>query len=81
MVPIEDWLPLASVGVTFSVLGAIKVYGRSRGVIGGGDKTFRLRLLGSCPTWSRPVNLAVPYIFLGLGLANLGWLAWLFVRR
>ncbi len=82
MVPIEEWLPPTTVGLIFCLLGVMKLYGQSRGIVGGGDKPFRQRLLaGSCPTWSRPVNLAMPYVFLGLNLLNLGWLAWLFVRQ
>jgi hypothetical protein len=81
MVPFEDWFPLATVGATFSILGVLKLYGRSRGIVGGGDKPWQDRVVGSCPTWSRPVNLVVPYVFLGLGLLNLGWLARLFLAK
>jgi hypothetical protein len=81
MVPFEDWFPLATVGATFSALGVIKLLGQHRGIVGGGGKPWQQRLAGSCPTWTRPVNLAVPYVFLGLGLLDLGWLAWLFLRQ
>ena len=82
MVPFEDWFPLATVGLTLSVLGVLKLYGQSRGIVGGGDKPWKQRLLaGSCPTWSRPINLVVPYVFLALGLLNLGRLTWLFLAK
>ena len=76
-----DWFPLASVGVTFTVMGALKVIGLGRGVVGGGDKPYGQRLMGSCPTWSRNLNRAVPFVFLAVGLLNLAQLAWLVLRR
>jgi hypothetical protein len=80
MVSFGDWFPLACVGLTFTGLGAMKLYGRIHGVVGGGGKPWQQRLAGSCPTWSRPVNGSVPYVFLGLGLWYLGQLAWLLLR-
>ncbi len=82
MVPFVEWFPSALTGLALSTLGVAKLYGRSRGIVGGADKPWRQRfLVGSCPTWSRPVNLIVPYVFLGLGLAYLGYLAWLLLSR
>lgn len=81
MVPFFDWFPLALVGVMFATLGTLKVIGLHRGIIGGAAKPYRQRLMGSCPTWSRHVNVLLPFVFLGLGLWNLGRLAWLVLRR
>jgi hypothetical protein len=82
MVPFEDWFPPAITGLALLTMGVLKLYGRNRGIVGGGDKPWRQRLLaGSCPTWSRSVNLMVPYVFLGLGLANLGYVTWLFLAK
>jgi hypothetical protein len=81
MMAIEDWLPPATVGLTFTGLGVAKLYGRARGIVGGGAKPWTQRMAGSCPTWSRPVNMLVPYVFLAAGLANLGWLAVLMLSR
>jgi hypothetical protein len=53
VVPVGDWFPLATVGLTFTTLGGLKISGQSRGIVGGGDKPWRHRLLaGSCPKWS-----------------------------
>jgi hypothetical protein len=76
MVPFADWFPLLFVGSTFTSLGLLKVYGRSRGIVGGGQKPWKMRLLGSCPTWSRHLNVVTTYGFLLLGLSFLGVFAW-----
>jgi hypothetical protein len=81
MVEFGDWFPPAFVGVTFTVMGTLKVIGLRRGVVGGGDKPYGHRLMGFCPTWSRNVNRAVLFVFLAVGLLNLTQLAWLVARR
>ncbi len=47
MLSFSDWFPLAAVGVTFTILGSIKLWGLKRGVVGGGDKPFAQRLCGT----------------------------------
>ncbi len=76
MLALEEWLPLITVGGTFTTLGLLKVYGLKRGVVGGGGKPFKARLLGSCPTWSRHLNIFTIVLFLLLGFCFLGRLAW-----
>lgn len=73
---LSDWLPHLAVGVPFTALGLAKVYGLSRGIRGGGGKPTRDRVCGSCPTWSRGLNLAFTAFLLGVGLWNLAWLVW-----
>ncbi len=43
----SDWLVLLLVGVTFAALGALKLYGLSRGMVGGGNKPRLERLCGT----------------------------------
>jgi len=74
------WLPFAVVGTTFTTLGLIKIYGFSRGIVGGGCKPVSQRLCGSCPSWSRAVNNCVVALFLVIGLANLAYVAWIVWR-
>lgn len=76
MIPISDWLPLVCVGGTFTLLGLLKVYGLSKGIQGGRCKPYGQRLCGTCPSWSREVNIGVTLLFLAIGLGNLAWLAW-----
>jgi len=80
MPSLSDWLPPAAVGLTFTALGAFKIYGFSRGIVGGGCKPAAQRLCGSCPTWSRELNIAVTCFFLAIGLGNLAYLAWLLMH-
>ena len=47
MLPFADWFPPAFVGATFTALGAIKVYGLRRGIVGGRDKPALQRLCGT----------------------------------
>lgn len=35
---VADWLPQLFVGTTFTVLGALKLHGLLRGIVGGRDK-------------------------------------------
>jgi hypothetical protein len=76
MVSFSAWFPLACVGTTFTMLGLLKVYGLSRGIVGGPGRPAACRLLGACPTWSRPVNLGMTGLFLAIGLSCFAILAW-----
>ncbi len=42
-----DWLVPGVVGSAFTLLGALKLYGFARGVVGGADKPFAVRLCGT----------------------------------
>ncbi len=76
-----DWFTPASLGAIFTALGIIKFIGQKRGIVGGGGKSLKIRLTaGYCPTWSRPVNLAAPYVILGIGLFHFGILIWYFFK-
>jgi hypothetical protein len=81
MPPLADWLPPSAVGVTFTLLGALKIYGYTRGIIGGGGKPAAQRICGSCPSWSRPLNIAVTCLFLAIGIGNLVEAVLVFLRR
>jgi hypothetical protein len=41
------WLAPALIGLTFTLLGALKLYGLSRGVVGGADKPLVTQFCGS----------------------------------
>lgn len=71
MLTLSDWLPLATVGGAFTVLGFLKVYGFRKGIIGGGGRPMACRLLGRCPSWSKQVNVGITALFLAIGLGNL----------
>jgi hypothetical protein len=47
MSTIADWLPQAMVGLTFTTLGCIKLWGLKRGIAGGSDRPFVKRLCGT----------------------------------
>lgn len=47
MISIVEWLPLAVVGVTFTLLGVLKLYGFARGIVGGHDKPIGQQLCGT----------------------------------
>jgi hypothetical protein len=47
MTSLTDWLLPAVVGLTFTLTGALKLYGLSTGVVGGADKPFLTRLCGT----------------------------------
>ena len=74
------WFPAALVGTTFTSLALIKVYGFSRGIVGGGCKPVSQRLCGTCPSWSRSVNIGMVAMFFVLGLGNLAYVAWIVSR-
>ena len=42
-----DWLVPACIGLTFTLIGSLKLYGLSRGVVGGADKPFVTQLCGT----------------------------------
>ncbi len=44
---IADWLPPLSIGVCFSTLGSLKLWGLNRGIVGGADKPLSQRLCGT----------------------------------
>ena len=74
------WLPCALVGVAFTSLALVKIYGFSRGIVGGGCKPLSQRVCGSCPSWSREVNMAIVALFFVIGVANLSYVAWIVSR-
>ena len=47
MIPLAEWLPLAVVGVTFTVFGCLKLYGFVAGIVGGHDKPLVQQLCGT----------------------------------
>jgi hypothetical protein len=47
MISIINWLIPAWIGVQFTLLGALKLYGLCRGVVGGADKPFIVKLCGT----------------------------------
>jgi hypothetical protein len=71
----SDWLPPLLVGLSFTGLGAAKVYGLARGIQGGGGKPARERVCGTCPSWSREFNIGFILLLLVIGLGNLTWFA------
>ena len=77
---IAAWLPCAVVGTAFTLLGLVKIYGFSRGIVGGGCKPVSQRVCGSCPSWSRSVNNSFVAFLLVIGLANLAYVAWVVSR-
>jgi hypothetical protein len=46
-ISLAAWLPPAMVGGMFMLLGCLKLYGLSRGVVGGADKPLVTRLCGT----------------------------------
>jgi hypothetical protein len=79
MIAFADWFPLLIVGSTFTVLGLLKLYGFKHNIMGGGGKTWRCRLLGACPTWSKHLNVIMTVLFFVIGLSCLSMLGWLFL--
>jgi hypothetical protein len=68
MITLPDWFPPAVVGGTFTALGLLKLYGISKGIVGGGGKPFSCRLRGSCPSWSRRLNIIFAIVLLVIGV-------------
>ena len=44
---ITQWLIPAVIGTTFTLLGAIKLYCLAKGIVGGAEKPFAVRLCGT----------------------------------
>jgi hypothetical protein len=80
MVSFADWFPLLSVGSLFTAFGLLKVYGLNHNIVGGGGKPFSCRLRGSCPTWSKQMNVLVTTVFLAIGFAFLSIMMSLFLN-
>lgn len=78
MTRLAEWLPPLMVGGLFTLFGLLKVYGFARGIQGGGCKPWAQRACGSCPSWSREINIAATVLLWTIGLVNLAWfwLAW-----
>jgi hypothetical protein len=79
--PFTDWSPPALVGISFTFVACLKLYGLRRNIPGGAGKPFTQRCLGYCPTWSKHANLGLIALFLLIGLANLAWLVCMFFAR
>jgi hypothetical protein len=47
MTSFADWFPPALIGATFTLIGSFKLYGLSRGVVGGADKPLVTQLCGT----------------------------------
>ncbi len=47
MLAFSEWFPLAAVGLTFTLLGSIKLWGLNRGIVGGADKPVVQRICGT----------------------------------
>jgi hypothetical protein len=47
MIAFADWFPPATVGLTFTILGSLKLWGLKRGIVGGADKPVVQRLSGT----------------------------------
>ena len=77
---VAAWLPCTLVGVAFTSFALAKIYGFSRGIVGGGCKPLSQRVCGSCPSWSRELNIAMVALFLVIGLGNLSYVAWILSR-
>ena len=44
---IENWLPPLLVGLSFTLMGSLKLYGTLRGIVGGHEKPLVTRLCGT----------------------------------
>ena len=47
MLDLSDWFPLATVGLMFTILGSLMLWGLRRGIVGGAEKPFTQRLCGT----------------------------------
>lgn len=47
MISFADWFLLATVGLMFTLLGGMKLWGLEQGIVGGADKPFTRRLCGT----------------------------------
>jgi hypothetical protein len=46
-IPFINWFIPGLIGLQFTLLGSLKLYGLCRGVVGGADKSFITRLCGT----------------------------------
>jgi hypothetical protein len=76
----SEWFFPLIVGLYFTAIGLIKFYGHYKGIVGGGEKPFSTRILGSCPTWAKHVNTTMRYFFLLIGLIYLAYGIWAISR-
>jgi len=49
MIDFADWFPLATVGLTFTLLGSLKLCGLNRGIVGGAGKPVVQRICAHDP--------------------------------
>jgi hypothetical protein len=77
MFQLAQLLPPALVGTMFTSMALLKIYGFSRGIVGGACKPWSQRICGACPSWSLPLNIAMAILFLVIGVGNLAWLGFL----
>ena len=47
MIEFTDWFPLALPGSMLTLIGALKLWGLRRGIVGGADKPLGRRLCGT----------------------------------
>lgn len=47
MIFVADWFVPDLIGVTFTLIGSLKLYGLSKGVVGGANKPFVTQLCGT----------------------------------
>lgn len=47
MITFTDWFIPALIGTTFTLLGSLKLFGLSRGIVGGANKPFMTKLCGT----------------------------------
>lgn len=47
MISIAEWFPLVVVGATFTIFGALKLYGYFAGIVGGHDKPIFQQACGT----------------------------------
>lgn len=80
MIAFADWFPLLCIGIVFTAIGLVKLNGFQHKIIGGGGKLFGTRLRGSCPTWSKHLNVTVTVLFFVIGLSALSILGWLLLN-
>jgi hypothetical protein len=76
-----ELLPLICIGTTFTAVGVMKLIGFRYNIVGGGGKPWRTKLYGSCPTWTRHVNVGMTALFLAIGIVALGILCWQLLHR
>jgi len=47
MLAFSDWFPVVTVGLTFTLLGSLKLWGLKQGIVDGADKPIVQRLCGT----------------------------------